>query len=52
MEEIESVAPSMLLADIRHYLARFLFTGDDVFRQVATLSGGERGRLEHVRDSR
>jgi ATP-binding cassette subfamily F protein 3 len=35
----------MLLADIRHYLARFLFQGDDVFRQVSTLSGGERGRL-------
>jgi ATP-binding cassette subfamily F protein 3 len=33
------------LADIRHYLARFLFTGEDVFRQVSTLSGGERGRL-------
>jgi ATP-binding cassette subfamily F protein 3 len=45
IEEIESVAPSMFLADIRHYLARFLFTGDDVFRQVSTLSGGERGRL-------
>jgi ATP-binding cassette subfamily F protein 3 len=43
--EIEAVAPGMLLAEIRHYLARFLFTGDDVFRQVATLSGGERGRL-------
>jgi ATP-binding cassette subfamily F protein 3 len=45
VEEIESVAPNMLLADIRHYLARFLFTGEDVFRQVSTLSGGERGRL-------
>jgi ATP-binding cassette subfamily F protein 3 len=45
VQEIESVAPNMLLADIRHYLARFLFTGDDVFRQVSTLSGGERGRL-------
>ena len=45
MEEIESVATNMLLADIRHYLARFLFTGEDVFRQVSTLSGGERGRL-------
>jgi ATP-binding cassette subfamily F protein 3 len=45
VEEIESVAPSMLLADMRHYLARFLFTGEDVFRQVSTLSGGERGRL-------
>lgn len=45
VEEIESTGTSMLLADIRHYLARFLFRGDDVFRQVSTLSGGERGRL-------
>ena len=45
VQEIEAVAPQMLLADIRHYLARFLFTGEDVFRQVSTLSGGERGRL-------
>jgi len=43
--EIESVAPNMLLAEIRDYLARFLFTGDDVFQKVSTLSGGERGRL-------
>ena len=45
VEEIETVAPAMLLADVRNYLARFLFSGDDVFRKVATLSGGERGRL-------
>ena len=45
VEEIESTGTSMLLADIRHYLARFLFQGDDVFRKVSTLSGGERGRL-------
>ena len=45
VEEIESVAAEMLLADIRDHLARFLFTGDDVFRNVSTLSGGERGRL-------
>jgi ATP-binding cassette subfamily F protein 3 len=45
VEEIESSGANMLLADIRHYLARFLFQGDDVFRQVSTLSGGERGRL-------
>jgi ATP-binding cassette subfamily F protein 3 len=45
VEEIEAVAPSLLLAEIRDYLARFLFTGEDVFRRVATLSGGERGRL-------
>jgi ATP-binding cassette subfamily F protein 3 len=29
----------------RDYLARFLFTGDDVLKRVAVLSGGERGRL-------
>jgi ATP-binding cassette subfamily F protein 3 len=45
VEEIESVAPRLLLADVRNYLARFQFTGEDVFRQVSTLSGGERGRL-------
>jgi ATP-binding cassette subfamily F protein 3 len=45
VQEIESVAPKMLLADIRDYLAKFLFTGDDVFKQVDVLSGGERGRL-------
>jgi ATP-binding cassette subfamily F protein 3 len=45
MDEIDSVAPNMLPAEIRSYLAKFLFTGDDVFRKVATLSGGERGRL-------
>ncbi len=45
VEEIESVAPGLLLAEIRDYLARFLFSGEDVFKQVSTLSGGERGRL-------
>jgi ATP-binding cassette, subfamily F, member 3 len=45
VEEIESAAPGMLLAEIRSYLARFLFTGEDVFKRVQVLSGGERGRL-------
>ncbi len=45
VEEIESVAPQLLLADIRDYLARFLFSGDEVFKKIFTLSGGERGRL-------
>ena len=45
MDEIDSIAPNMLPAEIRHYLAKYLFTGDDVFRKVDTLSGGERGRL-------
>jgi ATP-binding cassette, subfamily F, member 3 len=33
------------LTEARSYLALFLFTGEDVFRPVSTLSGGERGRL-------
>ena len=35
----------MLAAEARNYLARFLFIGDDVFKKVASLSGGERNRL-------
>ncbi|MCX5799950.1 MAG: ABC-F family ATP-binding cassette domain-containing protein [Candidatus Eisenbacteria bacterium] len=45
MQEIESVAPRMLVDAIRGYLARYLFTGEDVFKKVQVLSGGERGRL-------
>ncbi len=45
MDEIDGVGPKMLPAEMRHYLAKFLFTGDEVFRKVHTLSGGERGRL-------
>ncbi len=36
---------NMMVGEARSYLARYLFTGDDVFRQVGSLSGGERGRL-------
>lgn len=45
VEEIEAVAPRMLIGDIRNYLAKYSFTREDVFKKVATLSGGERGRL-------
>jgi ATP-binding cassette subfamily F protein 3 len=45
IQEIDAVAPNMLVAEIRSYLARFLFTGEDVFKPVSVLSGGERGRL-------
>ena len=31
--------------EARNYLAQYLFKGDDVFKQVSALSGGERGRL-------
>lgn len=45
MDEIQAVMPRWLPAEIRDYLAKFLFTGDDVFKEVSLLSGGERGRL-------
>lgn len=45
MQEIEVREPKMLPAEVRDYLARFLFTGDDVFQTVETLSGGEETRL-------
>ncbi|HEX6383060.1 MAG TPA: ABC-F family ATP-binding cassette domain-containing protein, partial [Anaerolineae bacterium] len=32
-------------SEARHYLAQYLFRGDDVFKRVSALSGGERGRL-------
>jgi ATP-binding cassette subfamily F protein 3 len=35
----------MLPAEVRTYLAKYGFTGDEVFECVETLSGGERGRL-------
>jgi ATP-binding cassette subfamily F protein 3 len=45
VEEIQSSIPNMLEGEVRSYLARYLFTGDDVFKKVGILSGGERGRL-------
>ncbi|MCI9253576.1 MAG: ABC-F family ATP-binding cassette domain-containing protein [Lachnospiraceae bacterium] len=44
-EEISDDYPSLTNTEIRNTLAAFLFTGDDVFKQVRTLSGGERGRV-------
>ncbi len=44
LDEILS-AREMPISQARDYLANFLFTGEDVFRPVGTLSGGERGRL-------
>jgi ATP-binding cassette subfamily F protein 3 len=37
--------PRLTQTEIRHMLASFLFTGDDVFKTISTLSGGERGRV-------
>ena len=44
-EELQDTWPDMNNTDVRNMLAAFLFTGDDVFKRVADLSGGERGRL-------
>jgi ATP-binding cassette subfamily F protein 3 len=45
IQEIQTAAPNMLPADARQYLGKFLFSGDDAFKKVEVLSGGERGRL-------
>jgi ATP-binding cassette subfamily F protein 3 len=45
MEEIDSVMPNWLPRQIRDYLGKYLFSGDDVFKKVEMLSGGEHGRL-------
>ena len=45
VQEIQTAAPNMLPADARQYLGKFLFSGDDAFKKVDVLSGGERGRL-------
>ena len=44
-EEISDDYPSLSNTEIRNTLAAFLFTGEDVFKQVKALSGGERGRV-------
>ncbi len=44
-EEISDAYPDMTNTKIRNTLAAFLFTGDDVFKQIKDLSGGEKGRL-------
>ena len=44
-EEIQDTYPDMHNTQIRNTLASFLFTGDDVFKLIRDLSGGERGRV-------
>ena len=44
-EELQDDYPSMTNTEIRNILAAFLFTDDDVFKQISKLSGGERGRV-------
>lgn len=44
-EEISDTYPTLTETQIRNMLAAFLFTGDDVYKRISSLSGGERGRV-------
>ena len=45
LDEILGASPGMLPSQGRDYLGKYLFSGDDAFKTVSMLSGGERGRL-------
>ncbi|HLM61727.1 MAG TPA: ABC-F family ATP-binding cassette domain-containing protein, partial [Pyrinomonadaceae bacterium] len=45
IQEIRRVAPNADNGELRGFLARFLFTGEEIFKNIADLSGGEKGRL-------
>ncbi len=44
-DEISDAYPNLTVTQIRNVLAAFVFTGDDVFKTIDTLSGGEKGRV-------
>jgi ATP-binding cassette subfamily F protein 3 len=45
IEEVEAAAPTALVPELRNLLGAFLFRGDDIFKPVSVLSGGEKSRL-------
>ena len=45
IEEMAVASPRATEGELRNYLARFLFTGDDIYKPVGAVSGGERSRL-------
>ncbi|MBN1879295.1 ABC-F family ATP-binding cassette domain-containing protein [bacterium] len=45
IDEVWREQPGMMLQPLRNHLGRFLFSGDDVYKIVGTLSGGERARV-------
>jgi len=48
-DEISDTYPEMNNTQIRNILAAFLFTGEDVYKKIGDLSGGERGRVSLVK---
>jgi len=49
LDDISSSAPRVATTDLRNLLGAFLFSGDDVFKQLGVLSGGERNRYAMAR---
>lgn len=45
LDEVWDDFPKLTTTQVRTYLAAFLFTGDDVFKKISTLSGGEKCRI-------
>lgn len=46
LEEMQDSFPRLLEGEIRNYLGAFLFRGDDIYKNVGSLSGGERARIK------
>lgn len=46
LEEMQDAFPRLLEGEIRNYLGAFLFRGDDIYKNVGSLSGGERARIK------
>ena len=46
LDEVWQLCPDYTQFEIRSYLAKFIFSGDDVFKKVGNLSGGEQSRVQ------
>lgn len=46
IQEMQDSAPALTVAELRNMLAAFLFRGEDVYKKMSALSGGERARVE------
>ncbi len=49
LQEIADAYPTMDNGKIRNVLAAFVFTGDDIYKNISSLSGGEKGRLSFAK---